>query len=202
METSIKLEESTTIKVEELIITDVSHVKSELIDTNGYSCETTLPTTSGDRTPVVKQASAAKDIIDEVTETAPAAAADKDDTTDGLCNSHALEADPPSGSGSQPKHTCDICGASYKSLSGLHYHKKIHTSTSVDPKPYKCDQCSSRFTQKCGLNFHKKQHLSLFNCVLCSKTFTLNRTLKVHFVTEHMSKRNFKCDICGNESFR
>ncbi|XP_053699397.1 zinc finger protein 62-like [Sabethes cyaneus] len=130
-------------------------------------------------------------------------------------NSHALETDPPTTSGSQPKqHNCDICGASYKTRSGLYTHKKIHTSTSVETNPFKCDQCSSRFVRKSSLNVHKKKHLPLmqqesshrnkpdksqFKCEFCSRTFVSNYTLKNHRIVKHTTEKNFKCDICGRE---
>ncbi|XP_053699395.1 zinc finger protein 62 homolog [Sabethes cyaneus] len=216
--TSIKLEDSAAIKVEELVINDVFDVKGESIEISERSWETIPTTTSGDGTPVVKQASAALGIVDEVTETAPTtAAADKHDNTDSFSNSRALEVYSPAGSGSQPKYSCDICGASYKSRGGLYQHKQIHTSTSGDPKPHKCDQCSSQFVYKRSLSAHKKKHLPscskmqkknqdkntsgkpLYKCEICSKTYMSNRTLQEHRIIKHSSEQiSYKCDICGN----
>ncbi|XP_053699416.1 zinc finger protein 271-like [Sabethes cyaneus] len=86
-------------------------------------------------------------------------------------NSHTLEADSPTGSGSQRKHICDICGASFKLGSGLSRHNKVHRT--VVSNPYECD--------------------------LCSKSFSTVQTLKIHHILKHTTEKNFKCDICGKE---
>src|SRR5277367_2892288 len=68
------------------------------------------------------------------------------------------------------KHECLVCGKTFKHLSHLNRHSRIHTSE----RPFKCEECGKPFSLQSNLTQHILIHTgeNPFNCKECGKRFT------------------------------
>jgi len=117
---------------------------------------------------------------------------------------------------------CDMCPKSYRSMSGLYFHKKQdhsldtrfecpecpetfplrfklleHTRVHSGVRPYKCNMCSLAFSASHLLRNHKRQHASekKYGCPICAKKFTYPYMVRAHLRT-HTGERPFQCGFC------
>ncbi|ESO04608.1 hypothetical protein HELRODRAFT_99505 [Helobdella robusta] len=95
----------------------------------------------------------------------------------------------------KPKtHSCDICGKSFVSLTGLKNHGALHTGN----RPFKCAICEKAFTLMSCL----KTHMGTIHtdkkiyCELCGKTYQSEHYLKVH-LRIHTGTKDFECEMCS-----
>lgn len=104
------------------------------------------------------------------------------------------------------RYTCEDCGKSLASSSGLDAHiKTVHGQ-----KIYDCEYCEKAFARKDHLFNHKKSiHTGLKYCIQCKQTFTGREGLADHIRLHHpmtvqrqqnqqhtQPTSSFACDIC------
>lgn len=101
-------------------------------------------------------------------------------------------------------HQCAICDRSFKRLSHLKQHIRVHTGD----RPFKCAQCSRMFVSASALKGHSRTHAGVrdFKCHLCRMLFTTNGSLRRHMVAHGSTgtastASPFKCVHC-NVTFR
>lgn len=82
---------------------------------------------------------------------------------------------------SEKTHSYTMCGQSFRVLSELALHIRIHS----DEKPYKYEICMKSFTNPSGLVTHSRSHTGEkpYQCVICQKSYTRNANLKKHMRT-------------------
>jgi uncharacterized Zn-finger protein len=80
---------------------------------------------------------------------------------------------------------CNSCEKSFKLNCDLVQHKLQHSE-----KQFACDQCQSTFHKKIQLKQHYLIHLELkpHNCLDCSESFRLRKSLKIHIRKHHPEK--------------
>ena len=96
------------------------------------------------------------------------------------------------------RHICDSCGKLLRSAISLENHiKYVHENQKDD----KCEYCSTPFSF-----LYLRQHEKIcpkntqkvgFICQKCKKSFSQNRTLKLHIKNVHEGRRDYKCGTCG-----
>lgn len=92
-------------------------------------------------------------------------------------------------------YQCDICPSSFKTVSNLNVHLKMHRNQ----RDHKCNQCSKSFYTSSHLKDHSKIHqqVARFKCQSdgCNKVFIHASSFKKH-QNFHEGLKNFSCDIC------
>ncbi|CAF1610840.1 unnamed protein product [Adineta ricciae] len=76
-------------------------------------------------------------------------------------------------------YTCDDCGKSFQTSSGLKQHRNIHSSV----KPWKCEFCTKSYTQFSNLCRHKRSHSNArtqVECKGCGQSFQNHVALNKH----------------------
>lgn len=109
----------------------------------------------------------------------------------------------------EPTLICPICNVEFASKRSLTMHKKDHeTQTAEAPKktnrdrPFECSICKRTFTGDKTLARHKKkQHTSrVHDCEYCREAFETKVELKDHLMRKHTHElKIYKCDKCSRE---
>ena len=107
------------------------------------------------------------------------------------------------------QYQCGECGKTFQKQFNLKIHiANMHSKV----KSYLCDFCTRTFSQKVHLKKHivrwhksispitKKINEYKFECGLCSNSYTLLHSLKIHITDVHENVRLFQCKFCS-ESF-
>ena len=87
------------------------------------------------------------------------------------------------------KFKCQVCSKTFTMIANLKKHDlEVHAKL----KPYECDKCCSTFKRKQHLEshiqiIHNQQHYihEVFNCDICEKHFSHQRSLVVHAKSAH-----------------
>lgn len=90
-------------------------------------------------------------------------------------------------------YICDKCGKVFKQKALLVTHEQ---NNCVDESVYQCNICSKSFTSKHVLKSHMRIHLpekSLL-CKFCGKSFHWKGQLKIH-ERSHTGEKPFKCEV-------
>jgi KRAB domain-containing zinc finger protein len=96
---------------------------------------------------------------------------------------------------------CEICGAGFKSRDALLTHGRVHRE---NRKLYPCqvEGCDKVFKTNAGLREHKIKHSGRrdYKCQICGQDFMYPEVLKHHLIL-HTDLMPFSCEIC-NRKFR
>uniref|UniRef100_A0A8D3ARH1 Si:ch1073-224n8.1 n=1 Tax=Scophthalmus maximus TaxID=52904 RepID=A0A8D3ARH1_SCOMX len=97
-------------------------------------------------------------------------------------------------SGDRPHH-CLECGKTFRLISSLKKHIRIHTGE----KPYPCAVCGRRFRESGALKTHLRIHTGEkpYSCSECGNCFRHLDGLRKHRRT-HTGEKPYVCAICGN----
>ncbi|KAK4878441.1 hypothetical protein RN001_010947 [Aquatica leii] len=94
------------------------------------------------------------------------------------------------------RHTCDICGKTFKRREHLYQHMKLHTGF----RPFTCENCNKSFLRKEHLLRHMVAHSGQknFTCTICDKSFSRNDNLLKHKKI-HNKQNSFTCEVCQKQ---
>ncbi|XP_070786269.1 uncharacterized protein [Enoplosus armatus] len=114
----------------------------------------------------------------------------------GVCGEHLESADELRShlQSHQKTHSCNICGKSFLSITGLNGHVARHKGK----KPYECKICHKAFAQKSVLRNHKWVHAAdkPHKCEFCQKSCVSKFDLTRHRLT-HTGVKPHRCNMCG-----
>lgn len=101
-------------------------------------------------------------------------------------------------SGDRPHH-CLECGKTFRLISSLKKHIRIHTGE----KPYPCGVCGRRFRESGALKTHLRIHTGEkpYSCSECGNCFRHLDGLRKHRRT-HTGEKPYVCAICGKRLSR
>uniref|UniRef100_A0A667WPV0 Si:ch1073-224n8.1 n=1 Tax=Myripristis murdjan TaxID=586833 RepID=A0A667WPV0_9TELE len=101
-------------------------------------------------------------------------------------------------SGDRPHH-CLECGKTFRLISSLKKHIRIHTGE----KPYPCGVCGRRFRESGALKTHLRIHTGEkpYSCSECGNSFRHLDGLRKHRRT-HTGEKPYVCAICGKRLSR
>uniref|UniRef100_A0A3P9PL30 C2H2-type domain-containing protein n=1 Tax=Poecilia reticulata TaxID=8081 RepID=A0A3P9PL30_POERE len=92
--------------------------------------------------------------------------------------------------------TCDNCGETFKKLTALKCHIRIHCGE----KSVVCKDCGKIFHSRDHFKSHQRLHTGEkpFACDKCGKRFSQEHTLKNH-MTCHTGEKPFQCELCDKK---
>ena len=81
--------------------------------------------------------------------------------------------------------SCNICDKTFKKLSDVTKHRRIHFDGE-----YQCSHCGKKFKSAWNRNVHERQvHGNVkFNCKFCDKSYKSQVTLKSHVKKKHAAE--------------
>ncbi|XP_028839820.1 zinc finger protein 497 [Denticeps clupeoides] len=105
---------------------------------------------------------------------------------------------PPDLPGERP-HLCLECGKTFRLISSLKKHVRIHTGE----KPYPCGVCGRRFRESGALKTHLRIHTGEkpYACSECGTRFRHLDSLRKHRHT-HTGEKPYVCAVCGKRLSR
>ena len=94
------------------------------------------------------------------------------------------------------EHECELCQKSYRTLTQLNSHKRVHIE-----EEQTCDKCGKVVKSQRHLYIHLKIHTGIkpHRCDLCQKQFIKKNTLTLHIQKVHEKRRDFLCTQCAAE---
>ena len=101
---------------------------------------------------------------------------------------------PSNGTKKNVRHSCESCGKSYSTQSGLRKHNELHCS-SLGPKAFSCKHCLKSYTSVGALKMHIRTHTLPCKCNVCGKCFSRPWLLQGHIRT-HTGEKPFECNQC------